>query len=172
VANYFRTVKRLFNMTTFLLLLCIYSCDSGKNGLEIFLVNGESHLTSSTPDCGFCFEPTTITLSDKPLLLASDIEYFDWTNQQIKLKESGLEKIKKLEIPLGGLRAAMVVDSKPIYGFWFWNEFSSLGCDYVFTYPTMDFKIGFGLPTGHAKGNDPRFDTRLKESLTKSGLLK
>jgi len=127
---------------------------------------------SPTPDCSFCFEPTTKTLSDKPLLLASDIEYFDWTNQQIKLKESGLEKIKRLEIPLGGLRAAMVVDSEPIYGLWFWNEFSSLGCDYVFTYPTMDFKIGFGLPAGHAKGLDPRFDTKLRESLNRSGQLK
>ena len=115
------------------------------------------------PECYYCLDLTTEDLFDKPLLTSKDIEEFDWTNQQIKLTEEARRKLKDLEIPLQGLPVAMVLNGKIIYGFWFWNEVSSFGCDRVYTYPGLDFKIKFGLPQSNTFGNDPRFDERLEK---------
>jgi hypothetical protein len=157
---------------TLLTLSFTFSCTPSDKGLEIYLVKKDfPNCTSKLAGCCYCIDPSTKDLYEKPLLVESDIECFDWTNQQIELTDTGFEKIKNLEIPLRGLAAAIVVDGQPIYGFWFWNVFSSFGCDRVFTYPKLDFKIDFGLGVS-TKGQDPRFDSRIKECLIQSGLLK
>ncbi|KUJ62882.1 hypothetical protein AR687_05665 [Flavobacteriaceae bacterium CRH] len=61
----------------------------------------------------------------------------------------------------------MVLNNKLIYGFWFWNDFSSFGCDRVYTYPKKDFKIKFGLPSNNTFGVDPRFNQELKKYIKK-----
>jgi hypothetical protein len=135
------------------------------SGIEIFQVK-KAYSDSSkkkNPECYYCLNLTRVDLFDKPLLTSKDIEEFDWTNQQIKLTEEAKRKIKTLEIPLQGLPVAMVLNEQIIYGFWFWNEFSSFGCDRVYTFPRLDFKIKFGLPQSNTFGNDPRFDKRLKK---------
>ncbi len=42
---------------------------------------------------------------------------------------------------------ALTLNGEVIYGFWLWNEYSSFGCDRVYTYPKMYFKLQFGLKT-------------------------
>ena len=167
-------MRQYFQFAILLISLVIYSCDYAGQGLEIYLVKHDfpNFTNEKRADCYYCFSPIKNDLFDKPLLVESDIQYFEWTNQQIKLTDVGLDKIKKLDIPLQGLAAAIVVDGQPVYGFWFWNIISSFGCDRVFTYPTLDFKIAFGLPSDNTKGEDPRFDSKLREYLTKSGLIK
>jgi len=138
-----------------------------KTGLEIYRVKmSDSNSITQSSSCQYCFDPTKEDLFESPLLTDSDIESFDWNNQQIKLSKTGLKKISDLEIPLKGLPVVFVLNGEIIYGFWFWNMVSSFGCDRVFTYPKLDFKIKFGLPPDNAYGNDPRFDQRLKNYLT------
>ncbi len=57
----------------------------------------------------------------------------------------------------------MTLNGRRIYSLWFWNLFSSFGCDRVFAYPTVDFKIKFGLPEDNTFGTDPRFDEKLRK---------
>jgi hypothetical protein len=104
-----------------------------------------------------------VVLSQNPIFDEDDIEGFNWKNQQIFLNESGKRKVKNLKIALSGLPVVMVLNKKRIYGFWFWDKFSSFGCDRVYTYPQKDFKIKFGLPENNVFGKDPRFDKLLQK---------
>ena len=161
-----------FQAVVLVISVIIYPKNLSGQGFEIYLVKTGSPDLTSKKDCYYCFNPTVHDLFDNPLLVESDLYHFDWQNQQIKLTDEGLEKIKRLKIPLHGLAASMVVDGQPIYGFWLWNSSSSFGCDRVFTYPMQDFKLKFGLPDGHSKGEDPRYNSSLQQCLTKSGLLR
>ena len=149
-------------------IFILFSCDKPtESGIEIYQVKVSfPDFTKNTePDCYYCFEPTKNDFFETALIKESDIKLFDWEKQQIILTEKGKKKISELEIPLQGLPVAMVLNGEPIYGFWFWNYISSFGCDRVFTYPTHDFKIKFGLPNDNKYGQDPRFDNRIREYL-------
>jgi len=144
-------------------------------GLEIYLVKQTfPDFTKEHSDsfCYYCFEPKKVDLFKSALIKHSDIEYFDWGNQIIKLNDSGLNKIKSLKIPLQGLAVAISIDSEPIYGFWLWNVVSSFVCDWVYAYPELGFKIEFGLPTGNSKGTDPRYNDKIEKFLIKTKLKK
>jgi len=146
----------------------LFGCEKPKEtGLEIYLVDIAYPDFTKPPkaECLYCFEPKKSDLFDEPLFTESDFKKFDWEKQQIILTDDGRRKLSEIEIPLEGLPVAMVLNKKPIYGFWFWNMVSSFGCDRVFTYPKMDFKIKFGLPDNNTFGEDPRFNSVLKDYL-------
>lgn len=146
----------------FLILISFGSLSySTKSGIEIYII--KKYSKTEMKNCHYCFNDKTIILSKKPLLDESDINYFDWKNQQIILAETGKRKISKLKIELTGMPVVMALNGKIVYGFWFWNKFSSFGCDRVYSYPQNDFKIKFGLPVNNTFGVDPRFNQELKE---------
>ncbi|MBS7255332.1 hypothetical protein [Flavobacterium branchiicola] len=153
-------MRYLFTLL-FAFILFGFSIESNKSGIEIYTV--KEGFKKSLKDCEYCFDEKTVELSDKPILDENDIENFNWKNQKISLNISGKEKLKKLKIELSGLPVVMVLNKKRIYGFWFWNLFSSFSCDRVYTYPDKDFKIKFGLPEKYAFGKDPRFDKLLEK---------
>ncbi len=156
-------------------LFTLFTLDAQKNGLEIYLVKRPfPDFSDKQRDnyCYYCIEPKEADLFPEPIITENDIEYFDWDNQQIKLNIHGKSKIDSLEIPLQGLAVAMVLNGKPIYGFWFWNIFSSFSCDRVYTYPAFGFKIEFGLPNDYKKGEDPRYNEELFEYLKSTNLLR
>ena len=140
------------------------------SGLEIYQVKKTypDFTKKDKPECYYCLDIKPKDLFDKPLLTEKDFQKFDWINQQIELTEKGKQKLKSLEIPLQGLPVAMVLNGELIYGFWFWSEVSSFGCDRVYTNPTLDFKIKFGLPQSNTFGDDPRFDKRLEKYLNEN----
>jgi hypothetical protein len=152
----------IFIILTFFIVGCNKSTELG---IEIYQVNipYPDFTKNPEPDCYYCFEPTENDLFETALLRESDIELFDWEKQHIILTEKGKRKMEKLDIPLQGLPVAMTLNGKPVYGFWFWNIFSSFGCDRVYTLPKEDFKIKYGLPRDNTFGEDPRFDKRIKE---------
>lgn len=115
------------------------------------------------PDCYYCIDVTDENLFDHTLISDWQIKNFDYENQKIELTESGKRQIEKLEIPLQGMPVVLTLDGEIIYGFWLWNNISSFGCDRVYSYPKIDFKINFGLPQNNTFGTDPRFDERLKK---------
>lgn len=140
-------------MKTFFLILSIsiiglFKIQSNNNGIEIYLVKKSypDFTQKNKPECYYCLDINNEDLFEKPLLTEKDFKKFDWANQQIQLTDDAKQKIKELKIPLQGLPVAMVLNGEIIYGFWFWNEISSFGCDRVYTYPTLDFKVKCGLP--------------------------
>ena len=105
----------------------------------------------------------TAQLESATILNEEDIKNFNWENQQIILTEKGKHKFTDLKIPLPGLPIVLTLNGRKIYSLWFWNVFSSFGCDRVYAYPTIDFKIQFGLPKNYSFGTDPRFNKKLRK---------
>ena len=161
-----------FNLRFVLLFLTsLSSAGVFAQGLEIYLAKALPDLRESAT-CHYCFELTDDILANAPLVEESDIEFFDWDTQTIKLNAKCYDKIQKLDAPLQGLAAAVVVDGKPIYGFWLWNPGSSLGCDRVYAHLANDLKLKFGQPDGHASGEDPRFENRIRDVIRRDNLMR
>ena len=137
------------------------------NGISIYKINLDSisFKKRKVSNCSNCLKINKEDLKKIPLLTENEIEEFDYENQQIKLTDKGKKIVYDLEIPLSGLPVALTLDDQIIYGFWFWNAVSSFGCDRVYTYPKVDFKIQFGLPQNYYFGKDPRFNDQLKTYL-------
>ncbi len=119
----------------------------------------------SSENCAYYIDLKNCVSETKPFLNKSDIEKFDWELRKIYLTESGIEKFKKLEIPLRGLAFVIKLNGENVYGGWFWNVFSSFGCDRIYTYPSenvkeneLDLKFGLG---GFECGTDIRKDKSL-----------
>ncbi len=155
------------NLICFILSLSLLTCKDKKtnnfSGIEIYMVKKDfpDFTTPEIPDCYYCLELKQNDLFNNALLTENEIESFDWENQKVILNEKGKKIVKDLKIPLQGMPVAMVLDGEIIYGFWFWNVFSSFGCDRVYTHPNFDFSIEFGLPDDNVFGEDPRYDKRL-----------
>ena len=151
---------RYIIVTFFIIIAFGFSNIPNKSGIKIYSISG--NFKNSIKDCKYCFDEKSVTLSEKPILEETDIENFNWKEQRIILTESGKQKISKLKIELSGLPVVMTLNDERIYGLWFWNLFSSFGCDRVYTYPKSDFKIGFGLPNKNTFGGDPRYNKSLE----------
>lgn len=126
-------------------------------GISIYKIKTEANNPNDSIDVN------KVELEKEPLLTEEDILNFNWETQRIEFTDSAKARMKRLEIPLSGLPVAMVLNNEIIYGFWFWNVFSSYGCDWVYTYPTLDFEIKFGLPSISKYIVDPRFDKKLED---------
>jgi hypothetical protein len=156
-------------------ILILGNCQSlVSQNLEIYQVKYPypNHYVENKPNCYYCFKPTIEQLFDKPIITEKDIVSFNWETQTIKLTEEAQKKIVDLEIPLQGLAMAITVNKEVVYGFWFWNVLSSFGCDYVYTFPRMGFKITFHKPFNGGISEDPRFDDKLKTYIENSNINK
>jgi hypothetical protein len=143
------------------------------SGLEFYRVDKlfpDFTIAKQDSDCYYCYNPTKNDLIGEPIFTEDDIKYFDWEYQQVILKKSAKYKLDSINIPLQGLAVAITIDKEPIYGLWFWNIISSFGCDWVSTYPKLDFKINYGLPKTNEKRQDPRFDSRLRDYIIENGM--
>jgi hypothetical protein len=142
--------------------------------LEIYQVKQQypDSYVENKPKCYYCFKPTVDQLYEKPLISENDIVNYNWETQTIKLTEEAQKKINELSIPLQGLAVAIRINKEVIYGFWFWNEISSFGCDYVCTFPKSKFKMYFHKPFNGGISEDPRFDDRLKAYIENSNINK
>jgi hypothetical protein len=153
--------KTMKQSLLFVLLLFIrFNLYAQKSGIEFYFVENFKNLNS---DCKYCFELETAKLNSIPILIEEDIESFKWKNQQIILTEKGKQKFTDIKIPLSGLPIVITLNGRKVYSLWFWNAVSSFSCDRVFVFPTIDFKIQFGLPKNYSFGTDPRFDEKLRE---------
>ncbi len=156
-------------------ILIIGNCQNLiSQNLEIYQVKQSYPNTyiESKPNCYYCFKPTIDQLYEKPIITENDIVSFNWETQTIKLTDEALKKIAELQIPLQGLAVAITINKEVIYGFWFWNISSSLGCDYVYTFPRSKFQIFFHKPFNGGISEDPRFDDKLKTYIENSNINK
>jgi hypothetical protein len=136
-----------------------------KEGLSIYQVYNNPLMISERKkrDCTYCFKSSENNLHVYPLISEYHIKSYDFENQKIELTKAGKQIIDRLKIPLEGMPVVLTLNGEIIYEFWFWNLRSSFGCDRVYTYPKLDFKLKFGLPENNKFGTDPRFDKRLKK---------
>jgi hypothetical protein len=164
-----------------IILLCIFlfpHLKTAAQGLEIYLVKKSypnPDYLNAGDSCLYCFYPDKTLLFDTALINEADIEYFDWDKQTIAFKESGIQKLGKLKIPLQGLAVALCINKEPVYGFWFWHIFSSFGCDWIcaLVYPSSNLlKLNTGLPNNWFKAIDPRQNEKLKMYLKEKGIFK
>lgn len=158
-------MQKYLKITIFLLIGITQTIAS--QGLEVYQVKNIYPNFSQDVECHYCSTPKKEDLFDTPLISEKNIVKFNWETQKIELTEDAQNKINELEIPLQGLPVAFTINREIIYVFWFWNEISSFGCDRIYTYPKLDFKIKFGLPSSFKFGNDERFDQKLKTYLNK-----
>ena len=121
--------------------------------------------TENIPEnkCAFYIDLDNCTTELKPFLDKNDIESFNWTKSKIILNESGIEKLRKQEVPLRGLAFALKLNGKTIYGGWFWNMVSSFGCDRIWTWQNPienEMNLSFGLG-GFKCGENPLTNEKL-----------
>jgi len=113
--------------------------------------------------CLYFIDLENCQIQSTPFLLKSDIKKFDWVSSKIVLADSGIEKLKKQDVPLRGLAFVLKLNGHNIYGGWFWNKVSSFGCDRVWTWKDMvsdELNLIFGVG-GFKCGQDPRVNKEL-----------
>lgn len=117
--------------------------------------------------CLFYIDLENCKTKSEPFLSKADIQKFDWKNSEIVISASGVEKLRKLEVPLEGLPFVLKLNDKNIYAGWFWVVNSSFMCDRVWTYKnpkenTLNLKFG-----GFKCGKNPLTDKSLIEKAMK-----
>lgn len=121
--------------------------------------------------CAYFLDLENCTQQSQPFLNKTDIKSFDWKSKKILLNDNGIEKLDKLEVPLRGLAFVLKINGNDVYGGWFWNKFSSHGCDRVWTWQNpreKSLNLKFGL-VGFKCGKDPRTDESLIRKAIESG---
>ena len=144
------------------------------SGIEIY-VQEIPHpiLTNENPDkCYCCIDFSESNLNPEPLINNKDIKHFDWEKQKISLTKNGMKKFAELDFSANGvygIPTAIVLNGNPIYSLMIFPFGSSVACDRAYVHlsnVSPEFYIHFGAGVGKNEmrfGNDPRFDSELKE---------
>jgi len=87
-------------------------------------------------------------IQNKSFLSKTDIESYSIRDHTINLTSSGIAKLSELIIPIQGMPFVLKVNGETILSGWFWNQFSSEGCDRVYgmVFPgANNIKLRFGV---------------------------
>jgi len=122
-------------------------------------------------------ELDSLEFEAEPILSVDDIVAYREETHEIELTASAYERIEQLEVPTNGLPFVVCVGRKPIYSGAFWAMFSSLSFDGVTIWvPLIEehiIQMKLGYPQAlYFKGEDPRSDSRILQSLEQVGKLK
>ncbi len=120
-----------------------------------------------------------VDLADKPVLSISDIVSYEWNTHEIKMTKEAFERLQTLQVPTSGTSFLVCVDRQEVYWGAFWAAYSSQSFDgiTIMLKPPMStqentIRIGQGYPSSSFyKGEDPRNDPRIMESLKRAGKL-
>jgi len=155
-----------------------------QSNMEIYLLKNSFQENKHKPEFNYFF-PSKGELCDSPFILDSEILAYDIKEDTIKnrkaytflLKESAAEKINNLkDIPLCcGLKFAVTVNSTPIFGAYFWNVYSSFGCNWIVSFARSEGKLKLmkALPSEFydKEHEDPRGNNDLLEACRISNRL-
>ena len=117
--------------------------------------------------------------ADKPLISVKDVISYYKNTHEIKLTKEAFERINSLKIPTYGKSFVLCVGEKQIYWGAFWASYSSQSFDgVIILFPflsekenTIQITLGYPSPS-FFRGNDPRSDPQIFQSLEKAGKLK
>ena len=120
-----------------------------------------------------------IEIADGLVFTVDDIISYDKDTHEIELTYEAYKRITELEVPTSGKSFVVCVDRAPIYWGAFWTPISSQSFDGVTILVNLSaqtkntIKIGLGYPSeSFSRGEDPRSNSEIMESLEKAGKLK
>lgn len=119
-----------------------------------------------------------VELEENPFLSLEDIISYSQNTHEIKLTESAMNKLRDLDVPVNGKPFMVCVNRQEIYWGAFWTPISSLSFDGItilkpFSPEQDSIQLEPGYPSASfLKGEDPRADARILQSLEKAGKLK
>jgi hypothetical protein len=120
-----------------------------------------------------------VELAEKPIVSVSDIASYEWNSHEIRLMPAAMQRLDAVQVPTSGTSFVVCVDRQEIYWGAFWAAYSSQSFDgiTIMLKPPLSehedtIQIGQGYPSSSFyKGEDPRSDPRIMESLKKAGKL-
>jgi len=160
-----------------LMPLIIYGCSSPEEtteteGFAIYLTRDDVPV-STMPILSH------IEIADGPVFTVDDIISYDKDTHEIELTYEAYKRVTKLVVPTTGRSFIVCLDKKPIYWGAFWTPVSSQSFDGVTILVNLSaqtkntIKIGLGYPSeSFSRGEDPRSNSEIMESLEKAGKLK
>ena len=120
-----------------------------------------------------------VDLAENPVVSVSDVVSYDWGTHEIKLTSAAMKRLDALQVPTSGTSFVICVDRQPVYWGAFWAGYSSQSFDgiTIMLKPPMSMQentiqIGQGYPSSSFyKGEDPRSDSLIMESLQRAGKI-
>ena len=118
-----------------------------------------------------------VDVAESPFLSLPDIVSYEWNTHEIKLTASAMEKLSVIQVPTNGTSFVVCVDRQPLYWGAFWVGYSSLSFDGIIIMQPLPTEgdtitISKGYPSASFyRGEDPRNDARIMESLKQAGKL-
>jgi len=120
-----------------------------------------------------------LELADEPLISVVDIVSYSASTHEIELTAEAYRRIAALEVPVWGKAFAVCVDGHPVYWGAFWTVISSMSFDGVtILLPirpephVIQLQLGYPESPELFKGEDPRGNGRILESLKQAGKLR
>ena len=119
-----------------------------------------------------------VEIMDQPILSIRDIITYNAQTHELRLTASAFQRISQLDIPVRGKSFVICVDRRLIYWGAFWTPISSISFDGVTILKPPDTQepeiitLGLGYPSSSFyKGDDPRDNVKVMESLEQAGKL-
>jgi len=160
-----------------LLALILMGCTpSQTGGFSIYLLADEIPASELSK-----VDLHALELQGEPLLSIDDVITYWKGTHEIEVTAEAYERIEQLySLPVGvdGLPCVVCMGRDPVYAGAFWTLASSLIYEGVVIYQHFDrdahvIRIELGYPTSEAfRGEDPRSDPRILQSLEAAGKLK
>ncbi|MDP2918747.1 MAG: hypothetical protein Q8O43_00810 [Dehalococcoidia bacterium] len=119
-----------------------------------------------------------LKLASEPLIAMEDVISYSGTDHEIELTASAYDRLRRIGVPVWGKVFVVCVNRQPVYSGAFWAIYSSQSFDGVIILTPLPpgknaIRIELGYPgAGFFKGEDPRSDGAILESLRKAGKLK
>jgi len=161
----------------FLIALVLVGCTpSQTGGFSIYLLADEIPTSELSK-----VDLHALELQEEPLLSIDDVITYSKGTHEIEVTAEAYERIQQLyslPVKVDGMPFVVCMGRDPVYAGAFWTPVSSLSFDGVIICPPFDrdecvIRIGLGYPTSEAfRGEDPRSDPRILQSLEAAGKLK
>jgi hypothetical protein len=117
-------------------------------------------------------------LSDQPIIGINDIIRYNEQTHELKLTQSGIERISQLLVPTSGKSFLVCIDKNPVYWGAFWTPISSQSFDGVTIWKPysssapyiITLELGYPASSSYG-GEDPRNKPEIISAFKKAGKL-
>ena len=119
-----------------------------------------------------------VDIAEQPVIAMDDIITYNAQTHELKLAARAYEAVANLDVPVRGRSFLVCVDRQPLYWGAFWTPISSMSFDGVTIWKPITpaepyiVTLELGYPAASFyKGNDPRDNPEVIESLEQAGKL-
>ena len=158
-------------LAIFTVSLVIAGCSS-PGGFSIYLTRDDIPISDME-------KLSHVEIADEPLISTKDIISYHRDTHEIELTAGAYERVMNLKVPTSGKSFVVCLDKSPVYWGAFWTPLSSQSFDRVTIWVpsfseqenTVKLELGYPSPDFY-RGEDPRSNPEIMESLEKAGKLK